>query len=174
MKVIACRISWRELEKEWNPQEWSTKKPHTLGVFVFGLGIFKGCNTLLWKHICYDLPVFRNFRDKPRNLLGVFTQVFPPPPYLFFFLKQTTDRQIDLLFWVLRYPAECASLELLPEPPQNKICYRLHPKHSPLFCFPIIYCSEILKSLFLRNTSYLCHFWCLEGSWLNVIPILCW
>ena len=46
-----------------------------------------------------------------------------------FFLEQTTDRQIDLLFWVLRSPAHCTALELLPEPPQSKICQRLYPKY---------------------------------------------
>ena len=54
-----------------------------------------------------------------------------------FFPEQTTDRQIDLMFLVLRYPAHCTGLELI-EPPQNKICYRLHPKYTPFFCFPII------------------------------------
>ena len=46
-------------------------------------------------------------------------------PVRFFFLEQTTDRQIDILFWVLRYPAQCTGLELLPEPPQNRIYYNL-------------------------------------------------
>ena len=67
-----------------------------------------------------------------------------------FCLEQTTDRQIDLLFWVLKYPAHCTDLELLSEPPQNKICYRLHPKYTPLSWFPIIGSSAIWKSLFLR------------------------
>ena len=51
-----------------------------------------------------------------------------------FFLEQTTDRQI--YFWVLRYPTYCNSVELLPESPQNKIYYRLHPKYTSFSCFP--------------------------------------
>ena len=37
------------------------------------------------------------------------------------FLEQTTDRQKDLLFWVLRYPAHYTDQELLPKPPQKEI-----------------------------------------------------
>ena len=129
-------------------QGWSTKKPHSLGVLFFGLGIFKGCHTLLRNHICNELRFFQNFYDKPRNFSGVFTKAFPQPPCLLFFLKQTTDKQIDLLFWVLRYLAHCTGLELFPEPPQNKICYRLHLKYTSFSCFPIICSSSIWKSLF--------------------------
>ena len=57
---------------------------------------------------------------------------------LFFFLEHTTDRQIDLLLWALRYPIHCTLLEHFPQPPQNKICYRLHPKYTPFSCFPVI------------------------------------
>ena len=121
----------------------STKKPHSLGVSFFGLGIFKGCYTLLWSRTCNDLRFFQNFQDKPRNFSGVFTEAFPQPPCLFFVLEQTTDRQIDLLFWVLSYPAHCTGIELLPEPPQNKICYILHLKYTSFSCFPIICSSAI-------------------------------
>ena len=48
------------------------------------------------------------------------------------------------------YPAHCTSLELLHESPQNKLCYRLHPKYTGFSCFPII-CSF---AVFLRNTTY--------------------
>ena len=75
-----------------------------------------------------------------------------------FSLEQTTDINIDRLFWVLRYSAHCNGLELLPEPPKNKICYRLRPKYESFSCFPIICSSAIWKSLFLRNRSYLPHF----------------
>ena len=40
--------------------------------------------------------------------------------HFLFLLEQTTDRQIDLMFGVLRYPAHCTGLERLPEAPQNK------------------------------------------------------
>ena len=74
---------------------------------------------------------------------------------LVFFLE--TDLQIDVLCWVLRYPAHCTDIELLPEPPQNKIYYRLHRKYTSFSCSPIICSSAIWKSLFLRNRSYLRH-----------------
>ena len=91
-------VSWSEVEKAWNLQGWSTKKPQ--------------------------------------------------PPCLFFFLEQTTDREINLPFWVLRYPAHCTGLELLPKPPQNKLCYRLHPKYTSFSCFPIICSSAVCKDYF--------------------------
>ena len=119
------------------------KKPHSLGISFFGLCVFRGFYTFLWNHPCYELQFLQNFQDKPRNISIVFTKANPQPPCLFFFLEQTTDRQIDLLFWVLRYPAHCTGLELLPEPPQNKICYRLHPKYTSFSCFPIICSSAI-------------------------------
>ena len=143
----------------WNFLEWIRKgvefasvinqKPRSLGVPFFDLGIFKRRYTLLWNRTCNELRFFQNFEDKPRNFGGVFTKAFPQPPCLFFFfLEQTTDRQIDFLFWVLRYPAHCTALELLSEPPQNKIYYRLHPKYTSFSCFPIICSSAIWKSLF--------------------------
>ena len=85
VEVIACGIYWSELEKEWNLQGWSTKKPHDFGVLSFGLGIFKGDNTLLWNHTCYDLLFFQNFQQKWRNFSGVFTKAFPQPLFLFLF-----------------------------------------------------------------------------------------
>ena len=121
----------------------STEKSHSLEVPSFGIGIFKGCYTLLWNHTCNELRFFQNFQDKSRNFSGVFTKAFPQPPCLFFFLEQTTDRQIDLLFWVLRYPAQCTGLELFLEPPKNKICYRLHTKYTSFSCFQIICSSAI-------------------------------
>ena len=145
VEVKAFGISWSELEKEWNLQEWSTKKLHSLRLFFFGIGVFKGCNTLLWKHTCYDLRVFQNMQDKPRNVSQVFTKASPQLPCLVFSLEKITDRQIDLLLWALRYPAQCTGLEPLPQPPLNKIRYRLHPKYTPFFCFPLICLSAIWK-----------------------------
>ena len=83
VEVMACGISWSESEKEWNLQEWSTISPHSLGVLFFSLGLFKECNTILWKHTCYDLQVFQNFQDKSITLGGVFTKAFPRPPSFF-------------------------------------------------------------------------------------------
>ena len=70
-------------------------------------------------------------------------------------------------------PAQCTGLELLPEPFQNKICYRLHWKYTTFSYFSIICSSAIWKSLFLRNRSYLRNFWHLEGSWLHIILSFC-
>ena len=85
-------------------------------------------------------------------------EAFPQPSCLLFFLEQITDRQIDFLPWLLRYPAQCTGLEPLPESPQNKVCHRLHPEYTPFSCLPIICLSAIWKYLFLRNWSYLRHF----------------
>ena len=85
-----------KLEKEWNLHEWSTKAQHSLGVFYLAWGVFKGCKTLLWKLTCYDLRVFQHFQDKS-NFSGVFKKAFSQPHCLLF-LKQHTDRQMDLLF----------------------------------------------------------------------------
>ena len=90
----------------------------------------------------------------------------------FFFLKQIPDRQIDLLFWVLRYPAQCTGLDLLSEPPQNKIGYRLHPKYTFFSGFPTI-CSPAVWKSFLQNSNYLRHFWYLEGHFMNDITSFC-
>ena len=140
VEVIACGISWNEFECS---QGWSTKKLRNLGVPFFDLGIFKECY-----HKFMESQLFQNFQDKSRNFSGLFTKDFSQPPCLFFFLEQTTDWQIDILFWVLTYPAHCTGLELLPEPPQNKICYRLHPKYTSFSCFPIVWSSAVWKSLF--------------------------
>ena len=121
VEVVACGISWSVLERAWNLQGSSTKKPHNLGVPFFGLSAFRWCYTFMKSHLQW---FFQNFQEKSGNFHGVFTEAFLQPPTCFF-QEQTTDRQIDLLFWVLRHPAHCTSLELLPEPSQNKICLRL-------------------------------------------------
>ena len=77
-----------------------------------------------------------------------------------FFLEQTTDRQLDLLLWVLR------CLKRLPESPQNKICYRLQLKHTPFSYFPIICSYSIRKCLFLQNRSYASFYILREADWM--------
>ena len=136
-------------------------------------GIFKGCYTVLWNHTSNELQFFQNFQNKPRSFIGVFKKVFSQPLCLIFFLKQTTDRQMDLLIWVLRYPADCTGLERLSGPPQNKICYNLHPKYTFFSSFSLIFSSAIWKFLFWRNRSYLRRFLYFEGSLLDVIPSFC-
>ena len=66
------------------------------GSSILALRVFKGCNTFLWKLTYYDLRVFQNFQDK-LNFSGVLKYTFPQPSCSFY-LEQTTDRQIDLLF----------------------------------------------------------------------------
>ena len=96
-----------------------------------------------------------------------------PQPSCYFFLEKATGRQIDLLFWVLRYPVYCTGLELISKLSQNKTCNILHPKYTSFYCFPIICLSAIWKYLLSWNKTYLCHFWYLEGSWLIIIPNFC-
>ena len=149
------------------------KNLHNLEVFHFGLGNFKRCNTYgsslvmtfefsriskTWSSVEYLQSHFLN------HTLLVF---------LGFFLQQTTNIKIDLLFLVLRYPTQCTSLELLPEPLQIKICYRLCWKCTHFSCFAVICWSAIWKSLFLQNRSWLCHLRYVEGGWLNSIPTFC-
>ena len=147
VQVIACGVSWTKLERPWNLQVWSTKKPHSLRVPFFCVGICKRCYPLLGNHTSGELQFFHNFQDKHRNLSGVFAETFPQPSCLIFFgNRPRTDRQTDLFFCVLRYCSHCAGLKLLPEPPQNKISYRLHPKNTPFSCLPTIYSSSVWKS----------------------------
>ena len=145
--------SWSKLRKEWNLQGWSTKTPHSLGVFYFGMGFFKGCNPLLWKLTCYDLQVSQISKT---NLTSVeyLKRHFLNHPACFFFLERTTDREKELLFLVLRYPAPCTGLELLPEPLQKKNLLQTTFKMYVLLIFPTICSSAIWKFLFLRNRSY--------------------
>ena len=118
------------------------------------------------------LRVFQNFQDKP-NFSRVFQKVFPQLPCLLSLLEKTTDRKVKLLFLVLRCPVRCTDLELLPDPLQNKICYRLHPKCTPFSCFPIVCSPPLWKSLCFKNRNYLRHFWYFEGNWPNVISTFC-
>ena len=89
VEVIACGNSSSELEKKWNLQGESTKKLNSLGLFFFGLGVFKLCNILSWKHTCNDFRVFQNFKDTPRNFSEVFSKAFPKPNSCFFFLNRS-------------------------------------------------------------------------------------
>ena len=130
----------------WNFLEWirkfvgdQQKKPHSLWVPFFGLGICKEYYTLLWIHTCNELRFFQNFQDKPRNVSGVFTKPFPEPLCLFFFWNSPLiDR------------SSRTGLEVLPEPPQNIICYTVQQKYSSFSCFPIIFLPAIWKFLFQK------------------------
>ena len=104
--------SFSELEKKRNLQGWSINKSHSLGVFFFGLGVFKGCNTLLWKLTCYDLRVFQNFQDKPRNFRGYLQRLFLIHLVFFFWNRPLIKTQTFCTGCF-----QCTCLELLPEPP---------------------------------------------------------
>ena len=143
----------------------STKKLHSLGLFFIDLGVLKWCNAL-------SKTPFSNSKTNPKTLVEYLQMHFLNHPVCFYFLERIIDRQIDILFWVLRYPSQCIGLERLPKLPQNEICYRLHSKYTLFPCFPIICSSVIWKSLFLKNLSYLHQFWYPEGSWLNVSKLL--
>ena len=114
------------------------------------------CYTPLWNHACNDPQFFQNFQDKPRNFNGGFTKAFPRP-CLFFFLEQTKDRRIDL-FWVLRYPAYCTGLELLPEPPQNIKSVADYIQKCVFLLFPnnLLICNVKVLILLLPTSSATC------------------
>ena len=149
---MACGISCSELEKGWNLQGWSTKRTHGLGVLFFGIWIFKGCDT--WNHTGYGLRFPKTNLETSVEYLQ--RHFFNHPACLF--LEQITDRYIELLFWVLRYSVHCHGLELLQEPPQNKICYSLHQKYTSFPCFPITCSSAIWKSFFFGKQELLTPF----------------
>ena len=147
-----------KLEKEWNLQGWSTKKPDSLAVFYFGLGR-EGMVSSGVAHF-YESPLemtFKPSRISETTLTSVkyLKRHFFNHPACFFLEQATDDRKIYILFFVLRYPVQCTGLELIPQSLQNKICNRLHPKCTPFVCFPIICSPAIWKLLFSRNRSYL-------------------
>ena len=89
--------SLSKLEEEWNLQGWSAKMPHSLGVLYFGLGGFQGVlHTFMEAHLLWP----STFPEFPRQTWlqwtiqkGISSITMPD-----FFLEQTTDRKIDLLF----------------------------------------------------------------------------
>ena len=174
--IIACGISKSVLEMEWNIQEWPLKSHIEFqGVLYFGIGIFKGVTYFYGIVATMSFDFSRISNTGLENLMDYLQKHFlNHTPCLFFFLEQTTDRETDLLAWVLRSPAYCNALEPLPEFPQNNICYRLQPKYTSFSCFSTICSFAIWKFLYLRNRSYLHHFWYLEGSWPNIIARFYW
>ena len=95
----------------------------------------------------FDFPEFRTYKIWwiiYKSISSTTLLVF------FFFLEQTTDRQTDLLAWVLRSPAYCNVLELLPEPPQNKICYTLHPKYVFLLFLNNLLVCDMKVFIFMK------------------------
>ena len=136
--------------------------------------LFKGCNTVLWRLICYGLRVFQNFQDNP-NFSEVHKKTFPQPLCLIFFWSRLLIERQTFWFWCWdTLLSALTSLEPFPEPLQNRICYILHSKCMYFSCFPITCSSAIWRSLFLRNRSHLRHFWYLQESWLNIIATFCW
>ena len=119
-----------------------TKKPHSLEVPFFGPGIFDKRYTLYGFTLAMTFDFSRISKTNPETSVEYLQRHFLNHPACFF-LEKATDRQIDFLFQVLKYLAHCTDLERLPEPPQNKICYILHPKYTSFSCFPII-CSSVI------------------------------
>ena len=136
VEVVACGFSWSELERAWNLQGWSTKKPHSLGVPFFGLVYSRGVAHFYRITLAMNSDFSRISNTNLETSVEYLQRHFLKPPSCFFFLKQTIDKHTDLLFWVLRYPSHCTDIELLPELPPWKICYRLHPKIYLFLLFP--------------------------------------
>ena len=138
------------LEKEWNLQGWSTKTPHSLGIFLyFGLGVFKGCSTLYGSSLAMTFEISRISKTNLTSVKCLKRHFLDHHAY--FYLEQTTDRQIGLYVLgaeIYTLPFYCTGLVLLPELPQNKICFIFHSKYTCFSCFPIICSSAIWKSLF--------------------------
>ena len=86
-----------------------------------------------------------------------------------FFLQETTNRQIDLLFWVLRYSALAKNFFLNLPKFKSVADYIQNVRLSLVSNNLLVYNLKV----FIVNRSYLRHFWYLEGSWLNVIPSFC-
>ena len=138
------------LKKKWNLQGWSTKTPHSLGIFYFDLGVFKGGVAHFYGSSL--AMTFEISRISKTNLTSVecLKRHFLNH-HAYFYLEQTTDRQIDLYVLgaeIYTLPVYCTRLVLLPELPQNKICFIFHSKYTFFSCFPIICSSAIWKSLF--------------------------
>ena len=74
------------------------QKRHRIYVsFILACGVFKGCNTLLWKLICY--MTFEFSRISRTNLTPAeYLKRYFLNHHVCFFLEQATDRQIDILF----------------------------------------------------------------------------
>ena len=84
-----------------------------------------------------------------------------------FFLEQTNDRGIDLLFCVLRYLAHCTGLERLPELPQNKFCnIQITSNIYSFLLFPNNLLICIWKPLFLQNKNYAIFEILEEANWM--------
>ena len=149
VEVIVCGIFWSELEMAWNLQGWSTRKPYSLGVLFFGLGVFKRFYTLSLNHTCSNLRFFQNFQDKSRDFSGVFTKAFPQQPCLFFFSGADhwqKDRP-SVLGAEIPCPLHWPRTSSWTSPKQN-LLQITSKNYTSFFCFPIICSSAIWKSLF--------------------------
>ena len=107
MEVIACGISWSELESEWVINKKATK---FRGPLFWPWYFQEVLHTFMESYL--QLPFSRISKTNLETSVEYLQSHFLNHPACFF-LEQTTDRQIDLLFWVLRYPAHCTGLESL-------------------------------------------------------------
>ena len=143
----------------WNFVEWIRKgvefakvikkKRHSLGFPFLVLVFSRGVRHFYGIALAMNLHFSRIFKTNLETSVKYLQRNFLNHPACFFFLEQTTDRQINLLLWVVRYLAHCTGLKRLPKPPQNKICYRLYSKYTSFSWFPIICSSTIWKSFFI-------------------------
>ena len=90
IKEIACGIPSDQLKTKWNFQVWPRKDNVKFpGVFVFGLRISKGSDTILWNIQGLSFVLFWISRSKVKKwkIPGVFSKKYTlnPPPTLFWF-----------------------------------------------------------------------------------------
>ena len=100
------------IKKTWNFQGWPRKNNVEFsGVFVFGLGISKGSNTILWniQGLSFFLSGISRGKVKKWKILGGFKKVYPQPSCLDFFwnspslgrvvLTGVWCRHFDMIGW---------------------------------------------------------------------------
>ena len=88
IKEIACGIPRDQLKTKWNFQGWLRKNNVKFpGVFVFGLGISKGSDIILWniQGLRFALSWISRGKVKKWKIPGAFSKKYilncPPPPH---------------------------------------------------------------------------------------------
>ena len=113
------------------------------------------------------LRFFQNFREKPRKFSVLFTKVCPQPPYLFFFLEHTTDRQIGFLSWVLKPPVPYWSRASWTCQSENLL--QITSTKYVFFLFFTNLLANSLKVFIFMKQKILALFLIFEESWLSCI-----
>ena len=86
----------RELEKVWNLQGWLIKKPHSLRSPLLAMVFSKGVTDFYEIALTMIFDFTRMSKPNPEISVEYLKRHFLNHPACFFFLEQTTDRQIDL------------------------------------------------------------------------------